>query len=447
MHEITMPRLSDSMEAGTIVSWLMRDGEAITSGTELVEIETDKATVGVQAEADGVLEIVAPVGATVAVGEPIARVVPVGPNASPTGGNGAVVHEAAAPTDDASRTADGVPTVGSPAGVSMTDSRSPEGAALDGLLATPLARRLAQESGVALAAVTGSGPRGRITKRDVAAAAGIELPPAPQQLATPRSPRLSTAPSNPPASALSLAQPKQTRDETSDRRGPSTVQVPTRVQALIARRMTQAKATIPHFEVQTEVVMDEVLRLRSQLREQRDEGTSVPSINDIIVKACGLALRRHTRVNASFDDGDFLLHSRVNIGVAVATEDSLVVPTVFDADCKSLGTIAAETRELAARVRDSRITPSELSGGTFTVSNLGMYGMTAIGPVINAPQAAILGVGAIRETLARVGGEIVDRSMMTLTLTCDHRILYGADASTFLAEVQDLLQRPLRLAL
>jgi pyruvate dehydrogenase E2 component (dihydrolipoamide acetyltransferase) len=330
--------------------------------------------------------------------------------------------------------------------MSTTEYRSTEGAGLDGLLVTPLARRLAQDTGVALAAVTGSGPRGRITKRDVAAAAGIELPAAPQQIATRSPSRLATAPPNSPTSAPS-APWQRPGDETSDLRGPSKLQVPTRVQALIARRMTQAQATIPHFEVQTEVVMDEVLRLRAQLHEPAEEGSPVPSINDIVVKACALALRGHPRVNASFDDGDFLLHSRVNIGVAVATEESLVVPTVFDADSKSLGTIAAETRELAARVRDSKITPSELSGGTFTVSNLGMYGMTAISPVINPPQAAILGVGAIRGTLARVAGEIVDRNMMSLTLSCDHRILYGADASVFLAEVKDLLERPLRLAL
>jgi pyruvate dehydrogenase E2 component (dihydrolipoamide acetyltransferase) len=211
--------------------------------------------------------------------------------------------------------------------------------------------------------------------------------------------------------------------------------------------MAQAKATIPHFQVQAEVVMDEAVALRARLRELAAPDAPVPSLNDLVVKACALALRRHPRVNGSYDDGRFELHARVNIGVAVAAPDTLVVPTVFDADARSLGAIAAESRRLAERVRSAEVTPAELSGATFTVSNLGMYGMSAIVPVINPPQAAILGVGATRQVLARIDGKIVDRTVMTLTLSCDHRILYGADAAAFLADVRDLLQAPLQLAL
>jgi pyruvate dehydrogenase E2 component (dihydrolipoamide acetyltransferase) len=167
----------------------------------------------------------------------------------------------------------------------------------------------------------------------------------------------------------------------------------------------------------------------------------------LIVKACAIALRWHPRANASYADGGFDEHERVNVGVAVAGEQTLVVPVVQDADKKALAQIARETRRLAERVRTGAISPPELSGGTFTVSNLGMYGMTQIVPVINPPQAAILGVGAIRETLARDEGEIVERRLMTLTLSCDHRILYGADASLFLGDVKSLLEAPLRLAL
>jgi pyruvate dehydrogenase E2 component (dihydrolipoamide acetyltransferase) len=167
----------------------------------------------------------------------------------------------------------------------------------------------------------------------------------------------------------------------------------------------------------------------------------------MVVKAAALALREHPRANSSYRDGALALHSRVNIGVAVAAQDALVVPTVFDADIKSLGQIATETRRLAERVRSGQISPPELSGATFTVSNLGMYGMTAITPVINPPQAAILGVGSTRATLARDGEQIVDRSLLTLTLSCDHRILYGADAARFLADVRALLEAPLRLCL
>jgi pyruvate dehydrogenase E2 component (dihydrolipoamide acetyltransferase) len=173
----------------------------------------------------------------------------------------------------------------------------------------------------------------------------------------------------------------------------------------------------------------------------------VPSFNDFIVKAAAIALRRHPRANGSYRDDRFELHARVNVGVAVAADDALIVPTVFDADTKALGQIARDVRELASRVRAGSVSPSDLEGGTFTVSNLGMYGMSAITPVINAPQAAILGVGALRPVLARVDGEIVDRTLMTLRLSCDHRILYGADAAIFLAEIRELLESPLRFAL
>jgi pyruvate dehydrogenase E2 component (dihydrolipoamide acetyltransferase) len=224
-------------------------------------------------------------------------------------------------------------------------------------------------------------------------------------------------------------------------------QQPSRLQQLIARRMADAKATVPHFQVQTEVVMDEAIALRAELKSLAGESDPVPSFNDMIIKAAAVALVEHPLANGSYQDDGFVLHDQVNVGMAVAADNALVVPTVFDAVGKSLGQIARETRALAARVRDGEISPAELEGGTFTVSNLGMFGMTAITPVINPPQAAILGVGALRQTLARVDGEIIDRTLLTLTLSCDHRILYGADASRFLARIRELLESPLRLAL
>ncbi len=210
--------------------------------------------------------------------------------------------------------------------------------------------------------------------------------------------------------------------------------------------MAEAKATIPHFQVQSEVEMDRAIALRADLKGSA-KGDGVPSLNDLLVKASATALSRHPRANGSYSEGGFELHSRINIGVAVAAEEALIVPVVMDADRKSLGAIARETRQLAERVREGSITPPELSGATFTVSNLGMFGMSAITPVVNPPQAAILGVGALRQTLARKEGEIVDRTLMTLTLSCDHRILYGADAARLLAEITELLQAPLSLAL
>jgi pyruvate dehydrogenase E2 component (dihydrolipoamide acetyltransferase) len=275
-----------------------------------------------------------------------------------------------------------------------------------------------------------------VTRADVAAAAGIAAPPAtavaPASIALPAAP--ATAP---PAAALPSVAAG----------GEVVVQELTRLQQVVARRMAEAKATVPEFQVQTEVAMDAALALRAQLKAAAADGGVVPSVNDFIVKASALALREHPLANGSYKDGRFELHPRINVGIAVAAQDSLVVPTIADADTRSLGSIAAEARRLAGRVRDGSITPPELSGGTFTVSNLGMFGMTAITPVINMPQAAILGVGASRATLARVDGEIVERQLMTLTLTCDHRILYGADAARFLSAIRELLEQPLRLAL
>jgi pyruvate dehydrogenase E2 component (dihydrolipoamide acetyltransferase) len=261
----------------------------------------------------------------------------------------------------------------------------------------------------------------------------ISPPPAPA-LRTPAAP----APAPPAAGARTTGAPAESGKGTAE------AVEPTRLQSLIARRMAEAKATIPHFQVETEVAIDGLLDFRAQIKES---GDTAPSLNDLIIKACALALRSHPRANSSYRDGRFEFYSRVNVGIAVAAEGALVVPTIFDADQKSLGQIAAESRRLATQVREGTVTPADLSGATFTVSNLGMYGMTAIVPVVNPPQSAILGVGAAREVLARVDGEIVDRHLMTLTLSCDHRILYGADAAEFLSAIRAALEMPMRLVL
>jgi len=220
-----------------------------------------------------------------------------------------------------------------------------------------------------------------------------------------------------------------------------------KTQQVIARRMAESKATAPHFYLRAVVDMSQAVEGRAKLKAMAREGSVVPSFNDMVVKACGLALREHPRANGAYRDGRFELYSRVNVGIAVAAEDTLVVPTVFDADRKGLRQIAAESRELAQRVRDGQITPPELSGATFTVSNLGMYGIEGFSAVINPPQAAILAVGAIEEKPVVRGGEIVTAHLMSVDLACDHRILYGAPAAEFLARVRSLLEEPLSLAL
>jgi pyruvate dehydrogenase E2 component (dihydrolipoamide acetyltransferase) len=422
--EIRMPRLSDSMEEGTIIRWLKQDGERLAVDEELLEVETDKATVTVSSEWAGLLSIVAGEGATIATGELIARVTDAaeeldvapevaGEDTDPAPAQVAAPDVAVAPVQAAAHEA--VQTAPSAAAAAPNGGRP----------ATPLARRAARVHGVDLAQLPGTGPRGRITRADVLAAAGAEAPPRPE---TAPAPTVAVAVAEPPASNGSF----------------EAVQL-TRLQRLIARRMTESRATIPEFEVQTEVAMDAAVELRESLRPAVSGDQPVPSLNDLIVKACAVALRRHPRLNASYAHDHLRIWNSVNIGIAVATAGALIVPTVRDADTLSLGALARETRRLSARVRNNEITPAELEGGTFTVSNLGMFGMIAIRPVINPPQVAILGVGAVRDTLGRDGGEIVDRKLMTLTLSADHRAVYGADAAAFLDEVRQLLQAPLRI--
>jgi len=209
--------------------------------------------------------------------------------------------------------------------------------------------------------------------------------------------------------------------------------------------MAESKATAPDFQLVVDIDMTAAVELRERLKEVAEPA---PSYNDMVVKACGVALRESPRVNGAYRDGRFELYGRVNVGVAVAAEGTLVVPTIFDADRKSLGAIAADARALIDKVRQGQITPPELSGGTFTVSNLGMYGIDSFTAVINPPQAAILAVGAVaRKPVVDSGGRIVARNTMTVTLVCDHRIVYGADGAGFLARVRELLERPLSLAL
>ena len=447
MTDVLMPRLSDSMEQGTILTWLVEDGGEVAEGQELAEIETDKATMTYEAEAAGTLAVVVEAGATVAVGEVIARV------GSGAGAPAAVGGEPEAVAAQASPAAEAVPAA---------DVAEPEaaGSASNGaaghlndvtrrvdaqVAATPMARRIAALHDVSLGALQGTGPRGRIVRADVLRAAGIEDP----------APGARTAAAPSAAAPTQTAGPARTAPATTPaqptpaaRDGDTTVE-PTRLQALIARRMAESKATIPHFQVQTEVEMTAALAFREELKAlAAAREIPAPSLNDLIVKASALALRRFPRANGSYADGRFVLHGAVNVGIAVAGDDALVVPVLHGADGLTLGELAARTRELAAAVRDGTVTPPQLSGGTFTVSNLGMFGMTAITPVVNPPQAAILGVGAIRDTLARdAQGEIVDRRLLTLTLSCDHRILYGADAARFLGAIRELLEQPAGLAL
>ena len=428
MPDIVMPRLSDSMEEGTIITWMKQVGDEIAVGEEIVEIETDKANMAYESDVAGTLtEILAGEGDTLPIGEPIARVGDAKDGGAPPAGPVADASPTVLGIEDSSAPR-GAPASAPPTGGESETARAPTAAAEAGerVKASPVAKRLAKERGVDLSQIAGSGPGGRIVKKDVKKAADGGTPAA-TTATTPTAPVSSEAP------------------ETA--KGQVTIEEPTKLQQVVARRMSESKATAPHFYLETVIEMSRAVEARGRLKAMAGEGEAVPSFNDMVIKACALALKEFPRANGSYKDGHFELYSRVNVGVAVAAQDALVVPTVFDADEKGLRQIAADARALAGKVRDGSITPPELSGGTFTVSNLGMFGVTNFSAVINSPQAGILAVGAIEEKPVVRDGGITTAHLMEVTLACDHRILYGADGARFLARVRALLEEPLGLAL
>jgi pyruvate dehydrogenase E2 component (dihydrolipoamide acetyltransferase) len=384
MPAIAMPRLSDAMESGTIVRWLRAEGDVVAVGDELVEVETDKATMVYEAETAGRLSRLAPAGSSVRLGDPIAWI-----------------------GEDAAAAPAAPPAAATPAATPVSASgRRP---------ASPAARGMARRLGVDLALVRGTGPGGRIVSADVAGA----MP------ATALAPAAAPEPSPPPVP------------------GARTVEALTSVQRTIARRMVEAKA-VPEFVVERDADVAAVLAARDRLKAA---GRSVPSLNDFVIAACARALREHPRANASLDGDDLTLHAAVNVGFAVAAAGTLLVPVVKDAGRKGLAAIAEETRRLAASSRDGSIAPGELAGGTFTVSNLGMMGVDAFTAILNPPQVAILAVARVRREPAFASGVVVEAARMRLRLTCDHRVLYGADGAALLATICDLITDPVLLAL
>jgi pyruvate dehydrogenase E2 component (dihydrolipoamide acetyltransferase) len=459
--DVVMPRLSDSMEEGTILKWLKGDGDDVERGEELVEIETDKATMTYEADSAGTLRIVAQEGETHPIGAVIAQLgaggeAPVQEVESPgeasvaatvdgagEGGGSGVEPPAPAATQAAPPAPAGEPAPApEPAPAAEANGGRPK--------ASPVARRIAHERGVDLGALTGSGPGGRIVKADVEAAAssGGAAQPATRAEAPAAAAAAPEAPAQAPEPAPAPPPAPTAAAVGGTPKGEVTIEEPTRTQQVIARRMAESKATIPEFTISVDVDMESAVGLRGELKQAAEaSGGTVPSYNDMVVKACALALREFPRANGSYKDGRFELYGRVNVGVAVAAHDSLVVPTIFDADRKSLGEIGRDARALAERVRANAITPPELGGGTFTVSNLGMFGISSFTAVINPPQAAILAVGQMQPTPVARDSEVVVRNVMSMTLACDHRILYGAQAAEFLGRIRALLEHPLALAL
>jgi pyruvate dehydrogenase E2 component (dihydrolipoamide acetyltransferase) len=424
MADVNMPKLSDTMEEGTIVEWKKKSGDPVKKGEVIAEVESDKATFDLESEADGVLDIIVQQGVPAKIGAPIARIGAAGeaPAAKPAPKEAAPKEPAKSETPKAEPAATAPPPP-PPQAASQPAARGTQdgnGAAEAGpeVKASPLAKRLAAELGVNLAMVRGSGPEGRIVKEDVQAAAAGK-----------------TAPQRAPAQAP--ARPS----------GPDVEVVePTRMQATIARRMTEAKTTVPEFTVTVEARVDLAVSMRQQLKDSVP-GADKVTMTDFLVRACALALRKFPEVNSSWVDGKFQRKRRISIGLAVAPSQGmgLLVPVVHDADLKDLIQISIESRQVIERARSGRPAEGDLSGATFSISNLGMYGVDEFVAIINPPEAAILAVGTIKEVPVVEAGRVVPGKVMRMTLSVDHRVFYGATAAQFMAEVRRLIENPVTL--
>ena len=427
--EIVMPRLSDTMETGTIAKWLKQEGDAVKRGETIAEIETDKANMDLESYASGILaSISVKEGESAGVGEPIAVVAADETEAKTLqGSNGKTPQQRPEPAREAQR--DQTPPSQGPPAAPQGDGRvEPE----ERVKASPLARRLAQEHGLELANVAGTGPGGRITKEDVesflkqvAPIGGLQEQASPQPVAPTPQPR--PQPAAQPASAAGMREPQPV--EMS------------RMQHTIARRMTEARFSIPEFVLTAEYDLTEARSLLKQISST--EGAPKVGPNDLLIKAVATALRQHPEVNAGWENDTMVRYGRINVGFAVALPDGLVVPVLKDADKKSLGEISIEAKDLRDRARSGKLPPGDYEGGTFTISNLGMYGIDQFTPVINPPEACIMGVGGIVQKPVVVDGQSMVRDRLRVTLSCDHRVVYGAQGAEFLQTLRGFLENPM----
>ncbi|MDO5744055.1 MAG: dihydrolipoamide acetyltransferase family protein [Micrococcaceae bacterium] len=420
MPEVNMPRLSDTMKEGVLSRWIKNEGEHVSEGDVIAEIDTDKATMDLEAFDEGILEKqLVEEGTTVPIGEPVA-IIGTGSTKETLGkdAKSPTASRESPSTEPGKDSGNGQPASGNGTGV-------PDPPAASGRrpLSSPLARRIAKGHGIDPAGLTGTGPGGRIVRADVEAAVAAQgKAPAPGQ--------------DPLAGAPHRAVSGNERDS---------VEIPlTRMRKVMAQRLI-ASAGAPHFFLTNVVSVDRLFALRAEINERfADSGTKV-SVTDMLVKACALTLQDHPQVNSSWDGDKILQHPRAHIGVAVALEDGLIVPVVRDAASKGLEVIAGETRALAQKARNNKLVPAEFSGGTFTLSNLGMFGIDNFTAVINPPEAAILAVGATTEEPYVREGELFTRRIMKITLTADHRVLDGAVAAAFLRDLKRTLEEPLRI--
>jgi pyruvate dehydrogenase E2 component (dihydrolipoamide acetyltransferase) len=455
---VEMPKMSDTMEEGVLVAWLAEEGASVSAGDVIAQVETDKATMDLEVYDDGVLlkRVVGegdsvPIGALIAVlgkeGESPDDVLSKysGDGASGSADDAEVqpaapatqeTEPAPAGTEGKAGTADAVDTpapsvqpVGGD-GASQEAAPSASDAEAGRVKASPLARRMAEEAGLDLGEIQGSGPDGRVVKRDVEGAMEAGAP--------------AQAPAAAPAPVPSPSQQAPQPAASPVEAGGQDVRI-TQMRKTIAKRLAQSKFTAPHFYLTVDVDMRAAIAFRSDINALTEkQGLAKVSYNDLITKACAAALRRHPMVNASYleDENVIRKHDAAHVAIAVAMDEGLITPVIRDADRKGLAQIAAETRELAGRARDGKLDPSEYAGSTFTTSNLGMFGIAEFTAIINPPNACILAIGAIRDVPVVDGDAVVPGKQMTLTLSCDHRVVDGATGAQFLGDVQAMLETP-----
>lgn len=429
--EITMPRLSDTMQQGTVVKWNVKEGQKVSAGDVIADIETDKATMELQTFDDGtVARLAVAEGQTVPVGTVIAVLAGTGEDPASIGSSGAAGASAKA-AGGGTASAVAVAPVAEPKASRRGEEAMPSNGGR--VFASPLARKIAAESGVDLSRLHGTGPGGRILRRDVEAAAGR----------APAMPRPTTAPAPAaPTPTIPAAAPLQGR------------MVPlSNMRRVIARRLVESKQAIPHYQVSVDVPMDALLDLRAQLNRQLESQGVKLSVNDFLVRACALAMHRHPYVNSRWvakpDAEAIELLAEVNIGIAIALPEEkgggLVVGTIRQADRMGLRQISAESRRLADKARGKGLSPEEMSDSTFTISNLGMFGVSHFTAIINPPNVAILAVGAAMPRPVVRDGQVVPGQVMTMTMSSDHRVVDGAMAAQYLSSVKALLEAPATL--
>lgn len=446
--EILMPALSPTMEEGTLSKWTVKEGDTVNSGDVIAEIETDKATMEVEAVDEGVIgKILVDEGTEgVKVNAPIGLLLEEGEDKSvldgytPQGAEGASSGDADAKASDDKPKSEVKASEAKSEAASPSKSEAPAAQSDDDgerIKASPLARRMAKDAGLDLKALEGSGPKGRIVKRDIEEAKETGVGKAEDKSAA-----KSDAPKSQPTKPVDETEPLAQYGISADR---YEIKKADNITKISAKRLSESFRDIPHFPLNVDCRLDALLKFRKEINAKTPEGVKV-SVNDILIKASGLALKKVPQANASWiEDGRIAMHKHADVSVAVAIEGGLITPIIKDADQKGLAQISTEMKDLATRARDRKLKPEEYQGGTFSLSNLGMFGISSFASIINPPQGMILSVGAGEERPVITDGALAKATVMTVTLTCDHRVVDGANGARWLTAFKGFIEDPMTM--